>query len=101
MANPIAVRFGNITRYKSDRRGMREMMCSPWMQATLVGAAGNIAQHLNAAFDGEYGFGPIGEEVYSTHHPTPIGAHAFVRAEGPIANAEARTYDSLNSVLGG
>lgn len=97
----IAARYGKLHTYKSSRKGMREMMCSSGMQGVLVDAAGGIAQHLNTVWDGEYDYGPIGEGVYSTHHPSPIGAHAFVRSANPIADAEARTYDSINSVLGG
>ena len=97
----IAFKFGKITKYKPNRAGMKAMQSSPEMQGVLVAHAEQIADYLTAAYDGHYEAGPYNEGVYSTHHATPIGAHAFVRAEEPIAQAENRTYDVLNRALGG
>lgn len=97
----IAVKFGKITNFKSNRKGMRAMMCSPEMQGVLVHHAQGIADYLTAAYDGLYEAGPYNEPVISTHHASPIGAHAFVRAESPLAQAENRKWDVLNRALGG
>lgn len=97
----IAVKYGKISNYKPNRKGIREMMCSPEMQGLLVGHAESIADYLTAAYDGHYEAGPYGEPVTSTHHASPIGAHAFVRAEEAIAQAENRKWDVLNRALGG
>lgn len=101
MADGLGIRFGGINRYKSDRRGMRMMQSSGGMQAVLLATAEDIAMVLNSTQDGHYDVGPYGEGVYSTHHASPIGAHAFVRTGDQAARLEQHWYDTLNQAIGG
>lgn len=91
-----------IHGYTRRRKGMLTIQTSGEMQAHLVGVAGNIASLLNNYGEGHFSAGPYGEPVYSTHHPFPIGAHAFVRTS---YNNDFEQFEAagnlLNAFLGG
>ena len=95
--------FVKVYGYKRQRGGygMRAMQSSRQMQAHLVGVAQNIADLLNHYGEGHFSAGPYGEPVYATHHPFPIGAHAFVRTWDEDARQIEVAGDLLNMVLGG
>lgn len=86
--------LGKIQNLRLKKRGMREMMRQPSMQAGLFGFADEIAQRLNATNDGTYAARPIGEPVTSD-----VGAHAFVITDDIAARYEQVWYDTLNEAL--
>lgn len=96
----FGIKYGKLHTYKPNRKGMREMRCTPYMQGALVGIAEEIAGVLCENLDGRYEAGPYDEMVYGVRHNPPQGAHAFVNAVDYTANFEQKAFDSLNWALG-